>query len=203
MIFKDLAIKIPRREVLSRLKFNEHKTKLTKNVSAIIDEMMDEGAIISDYQGCVEDFVIARRDGKKIFLEGSEHVFESESLAEHLKDSYKVTFIVCTIGKALGEKVAAFLDEQEVTKAAVLDAVGSEAVEAIIKHINDLVLQQAKEQHEILTRRFSPGYGDWPIKAQREVLLLVKAENIDVSVNEYCFLQPEKSVSAIVGWMKK
>ena len=51
-----------------------------------------------------------------------------------------------------------------------------------------------------LTRRFSPGYGDWPLQAQHGALKEMGAARIGISANDRCILAPEKSVTAVVGW---
>jgi cobalamin-dependent methionine synthase I len=50
-----------------------------------------------------------------------------------------------------------------------------------------------------LTRRFSPGYGDWPLTVQKEIVDRLKAGRIGVRVNESCVLIPEKTITAVAG----
>ena len=51
--------------------------------------------------------------------------------------------------------------------------------------------------------RFSPGYGDWPIQAQPEMLRLAKAHEIGISLTSSLMLTPRKSVTAIIGLIPK
>ena len=50
------------------------------------------------------------------------------------------------------------------------------------------------------TMRFSPGYGEWPLKAQEKLLPLVEADKIGVTLTDTDIMIPRKSVSAIIGW---
>ena len=51
--------------------------------------------------------------------------------------------------------------------------------------------------------RYSPGYGDWDLPVQREVLELVEAKSIGLSLTETFILQPRKSVTAVIGWERR
>jgi cobalamin-dependent methionine synthase I len=48
--------------------------------------------------------------------------------------------------------------------------------------------------------RFSPGYGDWTLDNQPQVLQLAEAERIGITLTESNIMIPRKSVSAVIGW---
>ena len=51
-----------------------------------------------------------------------------------------------------------------------------------------------------LTWRYSPGYGDLPLEAQRELVRALDTHRkIGVSLTESCLMMPSKSVTAILG----
>ena len=53
---------------------------------------------------------------------------------------------------------------------------------------------------ESLVTRYSPGYGDWPLDAQRELLALLDTPRaIGVSLTDSLLMVPSKSVSAVIG----
>ena len=51
--------------------------------------------------------------------------------------------------------------------------------------------------------RFSPGYGDWPLEQQPELLRLAHADKIGVSLSSSLMLMPRKSITAIIGLYRK
>ena len=51
--------------------------------------------------------------------------------------------------------------------------------------------------------RFSPGYGDWPMEQQPEIVRLSHAGEIGVSLSESFMLVPRKSITAIIGLYKE
>ena len=56
----------------------------------------------------------------------------------------------------------------------------------------------------MLVRRYSPGYGDFPLEAQRELLgILDTPRAIGVSLTDTLLMAPSKSVSAVIGVKKE
>lgn len=56
------------------------------------------------------------------------------------------------------------------------------------------------EEGEYLTPGFSPGYGDWDLSAQRQVLDILDApRRIGLTLTAGGMLVPEKSITALVG----
>lgn len=51
--------------------------------------------------------------------------------------------------------------------------------------------------------RFSPGYGDWPLDSQAEMLRLATASQIGLNLTSSLMLTPRKSVTAIIGLIPK
>ena len=51
--------------------------------------------------------------------------------------------------------------------------------------------------------RFSPGYGDWPLEQQPEMVRLAESEKIGVHLSDASMLVPRKSITAIIGLAKK
>ena len=67
--------------------------------------------------------------------------------------------------------------------------------EAAMDYLNALL-----ESHEQLTGRFSPGFGDFELKWQRDVLDFLRADNlIGIKLGKNYVMTPRKSVTAIMG----
>ena len=57
--------------------------------------------------------------------------------------------------------------------------------------------QQNSNRHRA---RFSPGYGDFSIQYQKEILAVLEAgKSIGLSMTDGCMLIPTKSITAIIG----
>ena len=111
----------------------------------------------------------------------------------------RVAAAIVTIGDALERRVAELWQARELPLAVMLDSVGSGAVESLAEYVNDLLCQAGIPLGLRVTNRISPGYGAWDVAAQRELFRLCPGDAIGVSLNEACFMTPEKSISLLVG----
>ncbi|MFA5148856.1 MAG: hypothetical protein WC491_07010 [Candidatus Omnitrophota bacterium] len=84
----------------------------------------------------------------------------------------------------------------------MLDAVGSEAVEALADRIDAIVTKNARAEGFSTVTRFSPGYGDWTVFDQGKLLKALKASKIGVRATKSYIMVPEKSVTACIGLVK-
>jgi hypothetical protein len=106
---------------------------------------------------------------------------------------------VCTIGDALERRAAQLWDARELPLAAMLDSVGSGAVESLAEYVNDLLCQEAIPLGLPVTNRVSPGYGSWDVAEQRVLFDVCPGAPIGVSLNEACFMTPVKSISLLAA----
>jgi cobalamin-dependent methionine synthase I len=82
------------------------------------------------------------------------------------------------------------------TRALIMQAIGTERVEALL----DMLTEELKKEYGKLRPRFSVGYGDAPLAAQREITArLDTARQIGVSLSDSLIMTPTKSVTAIIG----
>lgn len=82
-------------------------------------------------------------------------------------------------------------------KAAMLDAAGGALAEALC---DKLTAELKKELPSALfEKRFSPGYGDFPLSAQRRIFDILELSRIGVGLNDSLLLSPAKTVTAVIG----
>ncbi len=106
---------------------------------------------------------------------------------------------VCTIGEALERTVSELWAARELPLAAMLDSVGSGAVESLAEYVNDLLCGEAVRAGVKATNRISPGYARWNLAEQPHLFRLCPADAIGVRLNEAVFMSPVKSISLLVG----
>lgn len=114
----------------------------------------------------------------------------------------EATLVVCfiaTIGPALDRRVAELQGAGRLADAAVLDALGSGAVEWLADEFLHQVEKQHHSQGMVAGPRFSPGYCDWPLDDQPKLFSLLDHQQIAVELDRSCLMQPRKSISAIFG----
>jgi len=112
-----------------------------------------------------------------------------------------------TIGFHLERRVSSLLADGETTRALLLDAAGSAAAEEAADELETRIRAAGAGSGgsdlagpRRIPRRFSPGYGSWPITAQRALFPLLPHEEIDVRLLPSCLMAPRKSISFAV-WL--
>jgi len=168
----------------------------------LIEHLLEEGRRLAEPQAIYRDFFVRNMTEHAVVLEGASYDLLGASTVHRLWNSKKVTLLVVTIGTKLEKRIKELTEQASLSNAAILDAVGSVAVESVVSHVNGLAEQRAREAGFRTTKRFSPGYGDWPLKEQKGLLNLLQASRIGVSLNSSHQMQPQKSVSAALGWIK-
>ena len=202
MILRDIPYSIPRNKVLLRLQYNVALSKTTERVDHLIDAMMDEAYIITQAEASIQEFRVQEYKKDVVTLAKTNFILRGADIATHIKGCYQVSLMVCTIGGALHDVVEELLKNGEVAKATILDAVGSEAVEALADTVTNIIKQNAKAERATITSRFSPGYGDWDIHEQKQLLTVLEAKKIGITITKQCLMVPEKSITACIGWKK-
>ena len=86
-------------------------------------------------------------------------------------------------------------------KSLFFDSIGSERAEAIC---DSAVMDIMVENDIKLTPRFSPGYGDLPLRIQPEILEYLEAKKyLGVTIDKSNLMNPVKTVTAFAGVLKK
>lgn len=117
---------------------------------------------------------------------------ESLGLKKFLKGETRVALMAATVGIEADRLIARY-SMVEPSLALMINALAAAAVEALC---NKLCKNCFKGEEQ---RRFSPGYGDFPIDYQKRIISLLSADlNIGVTLTNSLMLAPSKSVTAVV-----
>jgi len=123
----------------------------------------------------------------------------SASLRRFLSSSSKALIMGITAGSAITELIDRYQSEN-MTKAVILDAASGEIVDAGLDYIVSLLNRElTRESGRLLSKRFSPGYGDLTLNAQGDFFRLLDMEKLGVTLTDSFILKPRKSVIAITG----
>jgi hypothetical protein len=144
---------------------------------------------------------IAILNDEVLFKKG--YKIKSRNVAILLKNSFKAYGIGVTIDNAVESKRDEYIKKKEIFNALILDAAGSVGVEETIALAYEQIKTYEENNNNSITRRYSPGYGDWNVENNRELLNWIGAEYIGIKLNESCQMQPEKSISALIGVVKQ
>lgn len=172
--------------------------KLGKEIKRIIE--LAYGLISG--KACYRTFRIKKILENKVLLDKSDTLMKGKSLVRILKDCEYCSLFVTTIGHDLENHVSE-MAKDDPSGAFFLENIGSWMAEYMAETVNNRIAQEIIKTGFIPKKRYSAGYGDWPVTSQQEILELVEAKRIGVSISESSLMIPQKSVSALIGWGRK
>ncbi|MBR1552829.1 MAG: methionine synthase [Schwartzia sp.] len=129
-------------------------------------------------------------------------VIVGDKIRKHLAGASRVVFLAATIGDAVEDAVTRHFDEGRYAHSVLLDAAATAAVEQVCDACEAMLRQELAKEGYAMRWRFSPGYGDWDIHAQPELLRLTQAASLGISLTESMMLCPRKSVTAVIGLVR-
>lgn len=175
---RDLAIS--KGEVLRYLGYKSGKKPPAKRILQMIEQEMEEARQLVAPRGYFGVFEAAPLRRERMF-----------------SDAEKMAFGVCTIGSALEKRVQELFSRGEGARGVILDAVGSATVERVADLLEEEVLKWGSRKGLRATRRFSPGYGGWPVEGQELIFGYLKEakERTGISLSPSKMMDPIKSVS--------
>ncbi len=122
-----------------------------------------------------------------------------EDIAAHLEGCFEAALLAVTLGPGPEDAVR----RAEVTNihlAVLLDACASALCQQYTEEAVALLRGDATAHSLYLTGRYSPGYGDFPLAFQHELLRLLDAQTaIGLTASRGGILLPRKSATALLG----
>lgn len=199
-VLTDLPIQIPLGETYRYMGFPSGFNGIPDQIVRMVEEEISGAASIVTPRATyhtlaydAEEHIVYNKEGKLQLL--------GASICGHLIKCTKVTLFTCTIGPAIDPLVDTCFKAGEFTRALVLDAIGSAAVEYTADTLNQYLHAAAYRQQYSLVSRFSPGYGGWDLTIQKDLVDLAGGTAIGIEVTDTSLLIPRKSVSGIIGWV--
>ena len=202
VIVRNLSAEPETRQVYARMGFKPHKADIPEAMKPLVVEAMALGGDLIRPIACFCSHPIKEITGGRLVID-SAFAIDSEKAAVRMAGCSEIYLMAVTIGPELDAKVAEISQSGDMTRAFLLNAYGSEAAEALMESLNREIARQVEGRGLTATKRYSPGYGDWPITAQRDLLGHLGADRIGIRLAESCLMIPEKSVSAIIGVRSK
>lgn len=158
-------------------------------MTACIDEVQDK----LTYKVCYRELAVTV-DGD--VCDFGSFSLRSKGLAKNLQSCDKVVLFAATVGVSIDRLIAKY-GRTAPSKALLFQAIGAERIEALC---DVFCADIAEEMNTGLRPRFSPGYGDLPLAAQKGIFALLDcAKRIGLTLNDSLLMSPAKSVTAFVG----
>ncbi|MDY2737992.1 vitamin B12 dependent-methionine synthase activation domain-containing protein [Intestinibacter sp.] len=128
---------------------------------------------------------------------------QSKDLSELLEDCDKCVLMSATLGFNIEKNIRKY-SYKNLTKGVIIDACATTSIEEVCDMVQDSILQTVAKEKKSLTMRYSPGYGDLDIRANKNILNVLNAQRkIGVTVTDTGIMIPRKSVVALIGITNK
>lgn len=166
-----------------------------EKIMKIIDECCQKIVSVAVPRWAYRTFDIKIAEGSVIL--DKDILLHSYDLAKNLKTCSKAAIFCATLSQEI-DKLINMAQTNNMAEAVILDACASAAIESLCDYVENLI----KDENVGATfpSRFSPGYGDFSLSVQGELLNLLNASRrIGVCVTNENILTPRKSVTAVFG----
>lgn len=124
---------------------------------------------------------------------------KSRSLGKNLRGCKGAVVFGATLGTSVDILMKRY-SLTDMAKSVVLQACAAAYLEEYCDNLQLSIGEELKAQNKWLRPRFSPGYGDFDIHHQDDILrMLDTAKKIGLTMTDSYMLTPTKSVTAIIG----
>lgn len=124
---------------------------------------------------------------------------KSKNLSKNLKGCSKAVVFGATLGAGVDMLMKRY-SLTNMAKTVVLQACAAAMLEEYCDEEQNKIAEELEKEHMYLRPRFSPGYGDYSILHQEDILrMLDTAKTIGLTMTESYMLTPTKSVTAVIG----
>lgn len=121
---------------------------------------------------------------------------KSKNLVFALRGAESALIFACTVGIGIDRLIKKY-SEINPTKALIFQALGAERVETFT---DTFIADYEKTYGVKLSPRFSAGYGDLSLYAQKDIFnLLNPQKHLGLTLNDSLLMSPSKSITAIAG----
>lgn len=167
-----------------------------KTLQAIC-ESFQELEKIADKKSVYRIFELSAMDENRLSF-GKINV-QSRNLRTSLKDCKEVILFGATLGIEVDRQIRKY-QLIDMSRAVVMQACAAAFLEEFCDELQEKIAVKMRTEGKYLRPRFSPGYGDFLIQHQKELLEMLEApKKIGLAMTESYMLTPTKSITAVIG----
>ena len=183
------------REAVRYLGYGKHAVE--DQTLGLIADSFGSLRTLSSRKSVYRIFDLEQEDGETVWF-GSLTV-KSKSLGKNLRGCDKIVLFGATLGIGV-DQLLSRTSKTDMAKTVVLQACAAALLEEYCDECQERIRQEMESEGRYLRPRFSPGYGDFPIECQRDMVRMLDcAKSIGLTLTESCMMAPSKSVTAVIG----
>ena len=198
-VIRDIPLSLNTREVLRREGFRGH-SKIRPEIKSLILELLAsvKNAHLLEPTMAYEIYSITEISHRQLSLEGN-LVVHGPLLPSLLPEAKELAVVVCTIGPKLEKQATDYFDRDEPLRGLLLDGIGSAAVDSLTEEVCKFMAGEASSHGYQVSSPINPGMPGLPITEQWQLLKMVSAREIGVSLTSSGIMVPRKSTSMVMG----
>jgi len=188
-------MRVPYRDILDYLGYRGKAAD--DNTLRLVKESLSELLELNSLRNTYEIWECSVDDSEVHF---SDLTINSERLARHLKGCRYVSLFALTLGAQVDTLIRRY-QISNMPKAVIFDATASVMAGKFVDDLEDEICSVLPLNAMKKTIRFSPGYGDFELSHQKDILeRLDAARKIGLVMSDGYMLLPSKSITALAGF---
>ncbi len=198
-VIRDIPLNLEAGEVLRRQGLGGG-AKVRPEIESLIEELLVsvESNHLLEPAAAYEYYPITGMSGSLISLEGDKAI-HGPALPATFPEAQEIIVLVCTIGPKLEKQASDYTKNGQALRGMILDGIGSAAVDKLIPNVLSPIATEVAPRGYEISSPVNPGMPGFAMTEQWNLMELVKADEIGVSLTNSGILVPRKSVSMVVG----
>jgi hypothetical protein len=195
----DIHLSLKTREVLRRQGLGEG-AKVRPELKILIQELLAsvKKARLLEPAAAYDYYTLSSMNGSQISLDGGKAI-NGSLIPAIFPEAKELAVILCTIGPRLEKQVTDYSKSNEAMRGMILDGIGSTAVDMTALGALKLIASEVSSRGYEISSPVNPGMPGLPLTEQWNLLGLVNADEIGVSLTASGLLVPRKSTSMVIG----
>ncbi|MCM1991249.1 hypothetical protein [Oceanirhabdus seepicola] len=187
---------IDSKQILRFLGYGEREPH--EKIIKMVQEEIDKSDTYWESQFYSKIIKVISVDGKKIILE-NQIILEDDFLFNQLKECTAVGVNIVTLGNKIGKVIKEYMVKREVMRSLICDKIAVVALDCIVDEKRRELLEELRKDNLNITCEVFPGESAWDVENLKTLFSVFNKEEINVSLNEYCMMEPIKSTAFIWG----
>lgn len=186
---------VDKEEILRYLGYHgsEADTTVMQSIDDCVDELQNYAVPRSERQ--LFDVVPYGQDEVLI----GQIVIKSKDLAQHISGCKKAVLFAATLG-AQADILLQRWSKLDMSRAVIMQACAAAVIEAYCDECEAQIAAEFAANGLFLRPRYSPGYGDFSIEYQKDLLAVLNCgKRMGLTITDSYMLVPTKSVTAVIG----
>jgi len=198
-VIRDIPLSLKTQDVLRREGFRGN-FKVRPKIKSLILELLAsvENAHLLEPAIAYEVYPITEMTSSQVSLEGNS-VVHGSLLPSIFPEAKELVIVVCTIGPKLEKQVTDYSNGGETLRGMLLDGIGSAVVDTLAQEACKFMAGEASSRGYQASSPINPGMPGLAITEQWQLLKMVPAREIGVSLTSSGIMVPRKSTSMVIG----